>query len=594
MANHTKAFEGSGALYRAESARNKSRVYLEKCLQEITYLLAPPSHPSPQQQAAAAAGSMNVDSMLQQQQQQQQQQHQAIEHAMFQQQPSAQLPQPSPSPNHQPPPPPPQHQPESILAHRSQSMRGHTASPFQAETRLTTITQPPLGVPSISSADTSADKLPQQLTNSFGSVKSDYGKQAKDTNPFSAAAMEASISNPATDVGVDAWDFDEKLGGSDTESEVSSASLSDDLSSYGSSSNHSKASSSAGSRRKVSLSKRRPAVADTGAFKVKFALRGHLDVVRAVVFTGGGTFSEPEICTAGDDGVLKRWHIPGSYHHSLGGSTDVDVQSHFTHRGHSGIVTSLAAAPYITDGSSGATEAGWVFSGGQDATVKVWEPGRVEAKVTLIGHTDAVWALTLLPSQTTSLASSPSSPASSATERILLASGSADGTVKIWSVTPPPARGYGFTINYSLLTTITRPDVPGASPTCIAPLSLTGETFLVSYTNAQVIIFDTATGDELVGMASQETYDGTPATGVSSVVSTTISLDAATEDGREEEEFAAGATGKGGTGGVVITGHEDQYVRFFDANSGESLPYYSHIPLPPQSTCMCVFCVIAC
>jgi striatin 1/3/4 len=40
----------------------------------------------------------------------------------------------------------------------------------------------------------------------------------------------------------------------------------------------------------------------------------------------------------------------------------------------------------------------------------------------------------------------------------------------------------------------------------------------------------------------------------------------------EPEEVGAGATGgREGVEGVVITGHEDRFVRFFDANSGEEL-----------------------
>jgi len=102
-------------------------------------------------------------------------------------------------------------------------------------------------------------------------------------------------------------------------------------------------------------------------------------------------------------------------------------------------------------------------------------------------------------------------------------------------------------------------------------MSVTGESFIVSYNDSNVIICDTASGEEVVSMASQETYDGTPATGVSSVVATTMSLESGAEEGKEEEVLVAGATGgaQGGIGGVVISGHEDQYVRIFDANSGQ-------------------------
>ena len=112
---------------------------------------------------------------------------------------------------------------------------------------------------------------------------------------------------------------------------------------------------------------------DHPTFKVKFALRGHLDVVRSVIFTGGGSPSEPELCTAGDDGTIKRWIIPASYanfqHNS---ANDLDISCYFTHRGHDGIVTSLAACPPTSFATGGrASGDGWIFSGGQDSSIRV-------------------------------------------------------------------------------------------------------------------------------------------------------------------------------------------------------------------------------
>lgn len=411
--------------------------------------------------------------------------------------------------------------------------------------------------------------------------------------------MNESISSSARDDG-DGWDFDEttRVGGADS---IVSNNISDG---YESSNHHPGKPTNSLNRKKLSIRHRNDypgsAAADSGAggFKVKFALRGHLDVVRAVTFTGGGTANEPELCTAGDDGVLKRWYIPGSYGLSQGVS-DMDIQSHFTHRGHQGMVTCLAScSPFggmEIDG--GISENGWVFSGGQDTTVRVWEVGLVGPKATLVGHTDVVWAVCVLPSSS-AMSGSPE-------ERILLASGSGDGTVKIWSVTPPPSfqgsssgpgsrRGSVRSIsstsssntpfNYSLISTIVRPGIT-ASPTCITPMSSTGETFIVSYNDAAVIIYDTASGEEIVGMMSHETYDGTVATGVNSVVASTISLDSGSDSGREEEALVPGATGpKGGVAGMVITGHEDQYVRIFDANSGKHLSFILSYPLSVGTT----------
>jgi striatin 1/3/4 len=371
--------------------------------------------------------------------------------------------------------------------------------------------------------------------------------------------------------------------------------------------------STAMTRRRSQEQEVRDTLSGTGAkteahnFKVKFALRGHLDVVRSVIFTGGGSPAEPEICTAGDDGMIKRWIIPASYANfsQHGMNNDLDIQSYFTHRGHEGVVTSLAACPSSTTFSTGgrASGDGWIFSGGQDSTVRVWERGRVDPKATLDGHTDAVWAVCVLPATSASVFGQESNNIGGP-ERVLLASGSADGTIKIWAVSAPPQlvspstgsrRGVGGSrrhsvtsgsnypsspqpsvatatpFHYTLIHSINRAALP--SPTCISPLSPSGENFVVSFNDASIIIFDTRTGEEIIGMASNETYDGTPATGINAIVATSIGLDSA-ETGRgmtEDESPVHGATGsseRGGVEGVVISGHEDRFIRFFDANSG--------------------------
>jgi striatin 1/3/4 len=377
--------------------------------------------------------------------------------------------------------------------------------------------------------------------------------------------------------------------------------------------------------------------ADATTFKVRFALRGHLDVVRSVIFTGGGSPSEPEICTAGDDGSIKRWIIPASYGtygpHSAAAGNDLDITSYFTHRGHSGAVTSLAACPASPNFSNGgrALGDGWIFSGGQDAGVKVWERGRVDPKATLDGHTDAVWALCVLPGSCGSTLGDRSS-SFGGSERILLASGGADGTILIWAVSAPPqlssphsgsnrgtrssrransvSAGSNFPsspqpstatstpFHYDLVHHIVRADSP--SPTCISPLSSLGENFVVSYTDASILVFDTRSGEEVVGMASLETYDGTPSTGVNSVVASTIGFDGTlgldpSRGLSEEDSVVHGATGsRGGVEGVIISGYEDRYIRFFDANSGMFYILSSRLPWPADvSEGQCTYTMLA-
>lgn len=350
--------------------------------------------------------------------------------------------------------------------------------------------------------------------------------------------------------------------------------------------------------------------ADSTNFKLKFGLRGHLDTVRTVIFSGGGSPGEPEICTAGDDGMIKRFHIPDRHPgHTGASSSDLDVVADFTHRGHAGAVLSLTSwspSPNFSTGGRAQGD-GWIFSGGQDATIRVWERGRVDPKATLDGHTDAVWAVCVLP---TSLGvifgqSNTYGPP----DRMLLVSGAADGTVKVWAVSPPPQltspqpstgrRGPGGRVrgnsmssgsafpsspqpttasnspfHHTLIHSISRQNST-ASPTCITPLSPNGETFVVSYSDAAIIVYDTRSGEEIGTMASLETYGGTISTSVNAVVATTVGLDQPHQGLNEEDNGGGGPTGGGramagsGVEGVIISGHEDCFVRFFDANSGK-------------------------
>ncbi|KAI1389143.1 WD40 repeat-like protein [Hypoxylon trugodes] len=374
-------------------------------------------------------------------------------------------------------------------------------------------------------------------------------------------------------------------------------------------------------RRKTSMSRRKSAdqelslngtaqKSENGSFKLRFGLRGHLNTVRTVIFSGGGSPGEPEICTAGDDGLIKRFHIPRENPSHLGGiSSDLDVPADFTHRGHTGAVLSLTSwspSPNFSTGGRAQGD-GWIFSGGQDATIRVWERGRVDPKATLDGHTDAVWAICVLPA-TLGAVFGQSNPHGSP-DRILVASGAADGAVKVWAVSAPPqltspqpgpprratgsgrVRGNSMSsgsqfpsspqpnmasnspFHYTLIHDVRRSNGSSASPTCITPLSPNGETFVVSYSDAGIIVFDTRTGEEIGSMASLETYDNTIGTSVNAVVATTAGLDQSSGPGLGDEDTSGptGGSGTAGSGieGVIISGHEDRFIRFFDANSGQ-------------------------
>ncbi|KAF9889290.1 hypothetical protein FE257_007398 [Aspergillus nanangensis] len=592
--------------FRHESERDKSRLYLSKCSQEITYHVIPSAHPHPDLSDPDLPNSLYGNRQLsqqsleeaylqQQQQQQRQQQKQQQANHMMAREASMQ--------NHQP-----------ILSQYSENpsfSRPPTQFNLPPGSREALERKPlePQQTPV-----TAVDHRKQGLDAAFMDERTSaegYGVQVPPREDIKAEQTEEQTDD------TDGWNFDDP-----TESEQPTEPMPlhrPDVDAFpnanfvrskspprpGSLSHRRK---SSGARRKsdgaIELGAGGAAKPDTN-FKVRFALRGHLDVIRSVIFTGGGSPSEPEICTCSDDGTIKRWIIPASYGGFGASTNDLDIPSYFTHRGHVGAVTALAACSPSQNFSNGGRVSGdgWVFSGGQDASVRVWERGRIDPKATLDAHTDAVWGLCVLPGTSGSVFGD-SCAQYGGPDRILLASGAADGHILIWAVSAPPqlsspqagsrraggsrransiSSGSNFPsspqpstatttpFHYSLIHNIVRSNSP--SPTCISPLSLAGVNFVVSFSDASVIVYNTRTGEEIAGMASLETYDGTPSTGVNSIAATTIGFDgsAGLDPSRipAEEEVVHGATGSSAVEGVIISGYEDRYIRFFDANSGQ-------------------------
>ena len=634
-----KSEEHVSSELKQDTERDKSRVYLGKCIQEVTYHVIPTT--AAQQQLAD-----EQEQLLQNQQFVNQQAPQPSLEEVYVQQRQKQQPNHvgtlGPSlPNHQPTVP---RISDIPLLSRSTHAAEHAS--FMSRS-LPEPQNPPQNGP-LTSIDTrnsprSNYDFPSTSDDQVEKVLHRYDEYGQPILPHEENENQR-ISEESLPADTDGWNFDDTPEPNHDEPSPADYAVPQrpDTDAFPNANNiplKSPPRSGPGShRRKSSLSRRRQsdgshelrelslsqgattAKGESSAFKIRFALRGHLDVVRSVIFTGGGSPSEPEICTTGDDGVIKRWIIPASYgnfsSHSGSSGNDLDIPSYFTHRGHTGAVMSLAASPASQNFSNGgrALGDGWVFSGGQDATVRVWERGRVDPKATLDGHTDAVWSICVLPG-TSALALGDQCTRHGGPDRILVASGSADGTILIWAVSAPPMltsphtgsrRGAGGSrransissgsnfpsspqpstatttpFHYSLVHRIERVDHP--SPTCISPLSISGDTFVVSYTDASVLIFDTRTADEIVGMASLETYDGTPNTGINAIVASIVGLDSSLsfDSGRgvsEDESVIHGATGSSsGVEGIILSGHEDRYIRFFDANSGKLCSY--HFPL---------------
>lgn len=619
--------------FKQDTERDKSRVYLGKCIQEVTYHVVPTSNAHPQYAEDQERMLQNHHYNNNQQPPQPSLEEVYVQQRQKQQQNNLTTLGPSPLPNHQPPPIPRvseipplsrgSQQPEQAAFMTRSLPERQTQHQNAPLTAIDTRNSPQSGY-----GFPPAEGPVENVFHSYDSFGRPVQSRDEDENP-------RILEEPET-TDTDGWNFEDPSDPPadepppqpdpvppqrpDTDAFPNASTMALKSPTRGGPGSH---------RRKGSLSRKRLSdgshevrelstaqgaglKGEPGSFKVRFALRGHLDVVRAVIFTGGGSPSEPEICTSGDDGVVKRWIIPAAYGSGYGvqgaAGNDLDIPSYFTHRGHCGAVMALAASPASQNFSNGgrALGDGWVFSGGQDAAVRVWERGRVDPKATLDGHTDAVWSICVLPGSSGSILGD-SSVHHGGPDRMLLASGAADGTILIWAVSTPPQlssphtgsrRGAGGSrransissgsnfpsspqpstatsrpFHHSLVHRIERVGHP--SPTSISPLSMAGDTFVVSFADASVLIFGTRTGEEIIGMASQETYDGSPGTGVSSVVATTVGLDGtfSTDTGRSVSEgdgAVQGATGSSsGVEGMVLSGHEDRYVRFFDANSGK-------------------------
>merc|ERR1719295_2355775 len=167
-------------------------------------------------------------------------------------------------------------------------------------------------------------------------------------------------------------------------------------------------------------------------WSAKYTLRSHFDGIRSLAFHP----TEPVLITASEDQTLKMWNLQKTIT-SKKSAAALDVEPVYTFRGHTGPLLSLAVSP----------EGDCCFSGGIDSTVRVWnmpspnvDPyDNYNPKVleqTLIGHSDAVWSLSYLGS------------------RHQLLSASADGTVKLWQLSPSsssdkvstPPKTFGYAV----------------------------------------------------------------------------------------------------------------------------------------------------
>lgn len=298
------------------------------------------------------------------------------------------------------------------------------------------------------------------------------------------------------------------------------------------------------------------AVAESQMWKSKKVLRGHLDSVRAVAFDS----SDIGLYSASDDGTIKYWRIDAA---SLkqnkpkpsGTLAGADIDPVATLRSHSGAVTCLALSNSKRKLYSGSVDASIVVWNLLDSnTVEPYPPFDKTSEIgRLVGHTQPIWDLAILPTK--------------GDEEGLLASASADGTVKIWDIqdnASEKGNTGGKLLNSfdyfgseptaekekeresMLKISVDGEKASGSSlpvPTSIAPCMSDLRKCAVSFSNSIVKLFEVETGKEVMQFASDAHYDGTATSQINKVLTHP-------------------------TLPTLITGHENNYIQFFDFNTG--------------------------
>ncbi|KZO99513.1 WD40 repeat-like protein [Calocera viscosa TUFC12733] len=259
-------------------------------------------------------------------------------------------------------------------------------------------------------------------------------------------------------------------------------------------------------------------------WQARRTLKSHLDAVRAISW-------HPRDCalaTAGDDCTIKLWRLDSSSLTSPHARLSSEIEPVITYRGHSAPVTSLV--------QSSISSQKLLFSASLDATIRIWGiPDKAHSvpyapfnaaythRTTLVGHAEAIWALGMIP-------------ASSGPGQLLI-SASADGSVKIWDI---EGRGeLRSTWGYDGADE----DAVKKAATSVEPIKTQPNAVAVAWEDAVVKIYDVENGKEVMQLKSDATYDGTPKTQINRIISHP-------------------------TMPLLVTAHEDKYIRIFDLKSG--------------------------
>ncbi|KAH6579855.1 hypothetical protein BASA60_003090 [Batrachochytrium salamandrivorans] len=265
------------------------------------------------------------------------------------------------------------------------------------------------------------------------------------------------------------------------------------------------------------------------SWQLRDTLKSHFDAVRDVAFHP----KEMILFSASEDHTVKMW--------PLGTNASHDLEPLYTFRGHKDVVTSLAVS----------CEGGRMYSAGGDATICIWRIPSQEGQPypaydptvrqhVFVGHSDMIWDLCLHPFQG---------------QFPLLASASADGTIKLWDTTvgsPALKSTLWYTGSANGGRSAERNDRPSSMtvnsdfeiPTVSGWTNTDLTKLVVGYRNSVIKMFDIETGLEALKFVSNISSSA------NAQVNTLVCHP---------------------TQSLVITGHEDTSIRLFDINSGKCI-----------------------
>ncbi|KNC96640.1 uncharacterized protein SPPG_07853 [Spizellomyces punctatus DAOM BR117] len=266
-------------------------------------------------------------------------------------------------------------------------------------------------------------------------------------------------------------------------------------------------------------------------WRPKAVLRNHMDSIRAVAFST----NDGALVTASEDNTAKLWNIGKLEDRS---KMLPELEPVYTFRGHTEPLTSLAVS---ADGQT-------CYTGSVDATIRVWRippltrdpyasyQNTKQFKLhTYVGHSDVVWDMKLHPLQQ---------------QCPWLASVSSDGALKIWNTTPGhwqlrSTLWYENANRGGTNDVVKEAESSGLqNPTSVDWVYTNLNRIAVSYQNSIVKIFDAETGQETLQCRHDGTFDNTTSGQINKVVChPTLPL--------------------------LITAHEDRYIRIFDTNTGQ-------------------------